>query len=296
MSTPTTFEVPVAHIDDTESIDQLITHLRQLHGSEFDFAVCAWSGSTCLSAPKDKTVYRFVMRSQDSEIQIQTGDWVRGLRGTKELLSQASEHQKEALWPGDALVTNHQIGDIEIAGSGIYHEITTETTEYHAPKVAFLRNLPDAPGGCAAYENAFRREVIPPEKPPEQGNDKMGTNRVNEHTLDMRPDRDPLPSKHHHGQVQTHTGLINHTETALVLPRSAYGLPLPNGTEEGHAVLYRDPLTKGTTDAFEIPVSPGSIVVTPSTSNCVYGHSFSNAFAMLVAVPGFVAPYVMINE
>lgn len=296
MSTPTTFEVPVAHIDDAESIAKLTTNLRQLHGSEFDFAVCSWNGATRLSAPKDKTVYRFVMRSQNAKIQVQAGDWVRGLRGSNELLSQSAQNQQEELWPGDALVTNEQIGDIEIDGSGVYYEITTATTEYHAPKAAFLRNLPDAPGGCAAYENAFRREVIPPEKPPEHTNDGMGTNRVNEHTLDMRPDREPLPSKHHHGQVQTYTGMINHTETALVLPRSAYGLPLPNGTEEGHAILYRDPLTKGTTDSFEIPVSPGSIVVTPSTSDCLYGHSFANAFAMLVAVPGFVAPYVMINE
>ncbi len=294
MSTPT--EIPIAHIDDPKSIHNLIEALRHLHGPAFDFAVETWQGQSNLSAPPNKTVYRFIMRSQKATITLNPGDWVRGLHHTAEPLAQVPSKIQEPLWPGDAIVTNSEIGDATLDGTGVYYAITTDTTAYQAPKVAFLRNLTDHPGGCAAYDHAFRREVIPPEKTARNAADKMGTNRVNEHTLDMRPDRLPLPSKHHHGQVQTPQGPVNHTETALVLPRATYGLPLPNGTEDGYAIIYRNPLTKGTTDAFEVPLRPGSIVVTPSTANSLYGHSFANAFAMLVAVPGFVAPYVMIQE
>ena len=82
----------------------------------------------------------------------------------------------------------------------------------------------------------------------------------------------------------------------MVLPRQAYGLPRVQNSDDGHAILYRDPLEKGTDDAFRVPVTPGSIVVTPSTSERLYGHCFENAFAMLVAIPGFVVPYEMIRE
>ena len=61
-------------------------------------------------------------------------------------------------------------------------------------------------------------------------------------------------------------------------------------------MIYRDPLNKKASDAFIVPVRPGSLVVTPSTGERLYGHAFENAFAMLVAVPGFVAPYVMIPD
>jgi len=293
---PTSFDIPVAHIDEPESIQYLVQALRDLHGPAFDFGVHTWQGKTVLSSPPNKTVYRFIMRSEKATISLNAGDLVRGLRNTTKPLAHVHTQTQEPLWPGDAIVTNSEIGDATIEGTGVFYAITTDTTAYQAPKAAFLRNLTDHPGGCAAYPNAFRREVIPPEKTDSNSPDKMGTNRVNEHTLDMRPDRSPLPSKHHHGQVQTTLGPINHTETALVLPRATYGIPLPNGTEEGHAIIYRDPLTKGTTDAFKVPVRPGSIVVTPSTAHGLYGHSFANAFAMLVAVPGFVAPYVMIQE
>ena len=296
MSTTTAFEIPVAHIDNPDSITELVQALRDIHGPSFDFGVHHWQGETQLTAPSNQTVYRFVMRAKNATISLNKGDLVRGLRDTTEPLATVDQDIQEPLWPGDAIVTNQDLGDAIIQGTGVYYEITTETTDYQAPKVAFLRNLPDLPGGCAAYENAFRREVIRPEPPPSNTADKRGTNRVNEHTLDMRPDRLPLPSKHHHGQVQTSNGMINHTETALVLPRSVYRLPLPNNTEDGCATIFRDPINKSTSDAFTIPVSPGSIVVTPSTENGIYGHSFTNALAMLVAVPGFVAPYVMIPE
>lgn len=296
MSATTTFDIPVAHIDNLESITNLIQALREIHGPAFDFGVHHWHGKTHLSAPPHKTVYRFMMRAEQATISLNKGDLIRGLRDSNEPLATVVDAIQEPLWPGDAIVTNQNLGEAIVHGTGVYYEITTDTTTYPAPKAAFLRNLPDLPGGCAAYENAFRREVIRPETPPPNATDHRGTNRVNEHTLDMRPDRLPLPSKHHHGQVQIANGMVNHTETALVLPRATYGLPLPNNTEDGHAIIYRDPLNKGTSDAFTIPVSPGSIVVTPSTESGIYGHSFSNAFAMLVAVPGFVAPYVMIPE
>lgn len=290
------FDIPVAHIDEPDSLPPVIRALKDLHGPAFDFAVRSWNGPTTIAYPPSKTVYRFVMRAHGASIALEKGDLIRGLRGSTEPLAHMPTPAQEPLWPGDVLVNHDEIGNSNIDGSGVYYEITTETTDYRAPKVGFLRNLQNQPGGCAAYENAFRREVLRPEKPASDSPDQMGTNRVNEHTLDMRPDRDPLPSKHHHGQVQTASGMINHTETALVLPRSAYGLPLPNGTEEGHAIIYRDPIQKKTSDPFTVPVRPGSIVVTPSTDQAIYGHSFQNAFAMLVAVPGFVAPYVMIKE
>lgn len=296
------FEIPVAHIDDPESIAALILALKDLHGSEFDFAIRTWHGPTVLSAPKDKTVYRFVLRATKATTQLIKGDQVHGASHSGPYLlqdiswCQATKNHTEPLWPGDTLVTNKQIGSATITGSGIYYEITTETTGYPVPKLALLRNLTNKPGGCAAYPNAFRREVLPPLKPLDKEKNRQGTNRVNQHTLDMRPDRTPLPSKHHHGQVRGAKGLVNHTETALILPRAAYGLPEVNRSIDGHAEFYRDPLKKGTADSFTVPLKPGSIVVTPSTKKRIYGHCFQNAFAMLVAVPGFVAPYVLMEE
>ena len=302
MTTVEPYEIPVAHIDNPESIDSLVQSLKNLHGCEFEFAVQSWQGPTVLSAPTGKTAYRFVMQSTNASIQLAPDDHVHGLSHAGPYHIQNNswgitlQSHTEALWPGDTIVTNNSIGSAHITGAGTYYEVIAETTDYPLPKLALLRNLTNKPGGCASYPNAFRREVLPPQKPSEHEMDRMGTNRVNQHTLDMRPDRQPLPSKHHHGQVQGSHGMVNHTETALVLPRSVYGLPETNGTTEGHAIIYRDPLNKGTSDSFTIPIKPGSIVVTPSTGDRIYGHCFQNAFAMLVAVPGFVAPYVLIKE
>ncbi|MDA0712129.1 MAG: hypothetical protein O3B73_18170 [bacterium] len=290
------FDIPVAHIDEPDAVGDLLATLRQIHGPAYEFALRTWEGETRLSAPKDKTIYRFVMRTERAALRLHPGDLVRGLPGAPGGVGRIQMAKQEALWPGDVITTGPEMGDGLVTGSGVCFEITAETTAYPAPKAAFLRHLPDHPGGCAAYPNAFRREVLPPDKEAANAASKRGHNRVNEHTLDMRPDRDPLPSRHHHGQVADATGPINHTETALVLPRSIYGLPLPNGTEEGRAVIYRDPLNKKASDAFIVPVRPGSLVVTPSTGERLYGHAFENAFAMLVAVPGFVAPYVMIPD
>jgi len=300
MSAASTFEIPVAHIDDPESITLLVHKLKDLHGSEFDFNVQSWDGETTLCAPPQKTAFFFVMRAQKATIALMPKDRIRGpsLNGPYHIYqapwAEVTAEHTEEIWPGDTIAANTEIGDTKLTGSGIYYQVTTPTTSYCAPKLALLRNLENKPGGCAAYDNAFRREALPPEATDKT--DHMGANRVNHHTLDMRPDRTPLPTRHHHGQVQGPSKMLNHTETALVLPRSVYGLPEVNANTEGHALFYRNPLTCGTSDAFTVPVKPGSIVVTPSTAKHLYGHCFENAFAMLIAIPGFVAPYVMIED
>jgi hypothetical protein len=121
----------------------------------------------------------------------------------------------------------------------------------------------------------------------------------------MRIDRDPRPRPHHHGPVTTGAGnKVNHSETALVLPRSRYALPpfrLQEGSpqasagardhsESGQIVIYHQPATDPS-DTITVPVRPGSVVVTPATVDHVAGHCFENAFAMLVAIPGFVSPH-----
>lgn len=300
MSTPS-FEIPVAHIHDPDSITCLENAYRDVHNDEVAVTVGFWEGGTQLEAPSGKTAYRFVVEATDAHISLTPGDPVRGGQvGPYE--STASGHRvvtashHEAVWPGDAIVTNDDLGPLELLGSGVYFEVIADSTDYPAPKLSLLRNLGDHPGGCAAYEEAFRRETLPPAPPDPASADRIGSNRVNEHTLDMRYDRQPPPSKHHHGPAVGPDGRVsNHTETAVVLARSVYGLPQVGSTDEGHAVIFRDPLEKGTEDAFKIPLQPGSIVVTPSTPERLYGHSFENAFAMLVAIPGFVVPYELIR-
>ena len=299
MST-TGFEIPTAHIDEPESIKQLENAYRDLHDDKVRVTVESWCGTTSLEPRTGRTTYRFVISSHNASIALQRGDTVRG--GTPEYYEASvsgndraiSKHQEE-VWPGDALTTNDHLGPLELLGSGVYFEVDAESTDYPAPKVSLLRNLEDQPGGCAAYVQAFRRETLPPAPIEEDLRDRIGSNRVNEHTLDMRYDRRPGPSKHHHGTVVgANDQVFNHTETAIVLSRSTYGLPEVGSETLGRALIYRDPAEKGTSDAFTVPVRPGSIVVTPSTPERLYGHCFENAFAMLVAIPGFVVPYELI--
>ena len=298
MSTPA-FEIPVAHIDDPESIAQLEQSYAAFHGDQFQVRIGSWHGETQLVPPDDRTAYRFLVTAESAVVQLLAGDTVRGGTGSaydrvEGGHSRSRSAHREALWPGDALISNDVLGPLSLAGSGTYFVVTTETTEYPSPKVSLLRNLGDQPGGCAAYDQAFRRETLPPA--PVRDQDLIGVNRVNEHTLDMRNDRTPLPSKHHHGTIKGPDGTLHtHTETAVVLARSVYGLPEVAPESEGSVIVYRDPEEKGTADSFTIPVRPGSIIVTPSTPDRLYGHCFSNAFAMLIALPGFVAPYVRIG-
>jgi hypothetical protein len=179
---------------------------------------------------------------------------------------------------------------LTVAGGGIYFEVSVEPTAYVAPAVAFLRHLMDKPGGCAAYPGAFRREALPPVRAAADAADQRGVNRVNEHTLDMRIDRSPPPIRHYHGPVPAGAWPVNHSETAIVLPRAAYGLPEVAEPDRGWLVVYRRP-AEDLADVETVAVSPGSVVVTPASVDRVVGHCFENVFAMLVAIPGFVAPY-----
>lgn len=293
MSLTQTFEIPVAHIDDPESVTDLIRALKSIHGASYDFAVGRWDGDTSLGPPASRTSYRFVVEAENACISLQPGDRIRGpspqgpYRRLEAHVAEADTFHTEAVWPGDVIVSNEALGPAGLTGAGAYFEVVTETTAYPVPKLALLRNLDNRPGGCAAYPGAFRRETIPPERPSQDDPDRVGTNRVNEHTLDMRPDRSPFPKKHYHGPVPGPKGtLFNHSETAIVLPRSAYNLPEVDNTPEGHAIIYRNP-ENGSSDSFTVPVRPGSIVVTPATRQGVYGHCFADAFAMLLAVPCF---------
>ncbi len=293
--------VPVAHIDDPRALSAVLSALRELHGPTYEFAVGEWGGDVRLIAPPGAVLYRFLMATTDAAVHLQAGDYVRGpssdvpaqpIEGT---LAEVTIDCTEALWPGDVVTATDQ-APVVLSGSGRYFEVTVEATTYCAPRAAFLRNLPDHPGGCAAYPGAFRREAIPPQRPPKEIPDQRGANRINEHTLDMRIDRKPTPIRHYHGPIAVGEGeLVNHSEIALVLPRAVYGLPEVAKADEGHLLIYRQPVVD-LTDTVTIPVCPGSIVVTPATVDGVMGHCFENCFAMLIAIPGFVAPYHMIEN
>jgi hypothetical protein len=291
--------IPIAHIDDPAAISALLTALRSLHGPPYEFAVGRWTGAVRLVAPLERTVYRFLIQTTAAAIQLRQGDLVRGptpngpYRAIDEALVEVTEDCVEALWPGDVVTATTE--PVMLTGSGVYFDVITEATDYLAPRAAFLRNLRDQPGGCAAYPGAFRREAIPPQRPAPDALDRRGVNRVNEHTLDMRMDRQPPPIRHYHGPIGLGTGVVvNHSEIALVLPRAVYGLPEVDQVDEGHLLIYRRP-AEDLNDTVIIPVRPGSIVVTPATPENTMGHCFENCFAMLVAIPGFVAPYTVIT-
>jgi len=293
--------IPVAHMDDPSTIALMLAALRDLHGPTYEFAVGQWGGTVQMIAPSGAVIYRFCMETDDAEIELQTGDLVRGAEKTDaygridDTLAAVTVAHGAELWPGDVVTATDQRA-VTLSGKGRYFEVTAEATDYNAPRAAFLRNLPDQPGGCAAYPGAFRREAIPPQKPKPEEIDQRGVNRVNEHTLDMRIDRKPTPIRHFHGPIRAEKDqVVNHSETAIVLPRSCYGLPEVDQRDSGHLLIYRQPATDPT-DTLTIPVRPGSIVVTPATSKQTMGHCFENCFAMLIAIPGFVAPYHMIAE
>lgn len=292
--------IPVAHVDDPSSVATLLTDLRALHGPTYEFAVGRWGGETRLIAPPGAVLYRFLIETDDAGVQLQPGDLVRGAAPTIACephdsgLATATAEQRVELWPGDVVTANDR-GVVTLFGSGRYFDVTVEATTYRAPRVALLRNLPDQPGGCAAYAGAFRRETIPPLRPVSGAPDQRGENRINEHTLDMRMDREPPPIRHYHGPIPVSPDdEVAHSEIAIVLSRSSYGLPPVGDGEHGHLIIYPQPALDPT-DQVTIPVRPGSIVVTPATAARTMGHCFENCFAMLVAIPGFVAPYHMLE-
>ena len=291
--------IPVAHIDDSDAINRLLNTLRALHGAPYEFAVGRWAGTVQLVAPLGRTVHRFCLETTEATVQLRRGEQVRGptpggpYHAINEDVAKLGADWQEALWPGDVITATTE--PVTITGRGVFFDVITETTPYPAPRAALLRNLRDQPGGCAAYPGAFRRETLPPQRPAADAADQRGINRVNEHTLDMRIDRRPPPIRHYHGPIALGPDrMVNHSEIALVLPRAVYGLPEVNQADEGHLLIYRHPAVDPT-DTVTIRVRPGSIVVTPATSETTLGHCFENCFAMLVAIPGFVAPYNMIT-
>ncbi|RLT38261.1 MAG: hypothetical protein DWI57_12320 [Chloroflexi bacterium] len=271
--------IPTGHIDDADSVRVVITALRALHGPDYDFALRRWHGMISFGSSPGRTRHFFVVKAD------QTCQVFPNLAGLG-----------EALWPGDVFCVRPGDGPIRVEGDGVAFEVTTQATDYPAPRLVHLRELTDKPGGCAAYPGAFRREALPPVRPPADAADRRGVNRVNEHTLDMRSDRTPLPIRHCHGPVAIGPdATVNHSETAIVLPRSLYGLPEVGKTDEGRVVIYTRPLEDPSAQVV-ISVRPGSVIVTQASSQRVMGHAFENAFAMLIAIPGFVAPYRMLEQ
>jgi len=278
--------IPTGHIDDPQSMERVIAALRELHGPTYDFALRRWHGTITFGSSPGRTRHFFVVEAN------QSCQLFPDLAGPG-----------EAIWPGDVFCVNAGDEPIRVEGDGVAFEVNTEASGYPAPRVVHLRELGDFPGGCAAYPGAFRRETLPPVRPAADADDRRGVNRVNEHTLDMRFDRTPPPIRHCHGPVAIGPGAtVNHSETAILLPRAVYGLPEVDKTDEGHVVVYTDPLNDPLNDPLDDPlddpaaqvtisVRPGSFVVTPASNQQVMGHAFENAFAMLIAIPGFVAPY-----
>ncbi len=261
--------IPVAHIDDAAALNGLLNALRALHGSTYEFAVGRWAGDVQMVAPPGRVLYRFLIETANAQVELRPGELVRGpnptgpYRTLAQELAEVLADQVEPLWPGD-VVTATSV-PVKLSGGGVYLDVLVEETEYGAPRAAFLRYLSDHPGGCAAYPGAFRREAIPPQRPASPAPDGRGVNRVNEHTLDMRIDRRPTPIRHYHGSVSVGNGaVVNHSETAIVLPRSLYGLPEIEGEAEGHVLIYNRPAADPS-DTTRIAVRPGSIVVTAAT-------------------------------
>jgi hypothetical protein len=295
-----TLDIPIAHVTEAGSVARVIEALQALHGPAYDFAVGQWDNPTRLEPREGKVIYRFVIQADEAGIVLAEGDPVRGpaphgpyrFEEPGGMWARVTTPHLESLWPGDVITVESDATEAPILnGRAIYFEVAAEQTGYRAPRLVMLRHLPDRPGGCAAYPGAFRREALPPERPGPGVEDRRGLNRVNEHTLDMRFDRTPPPIRHYHGPVACGSNqCANHSETAIILPRVVYGLPeVNNSSENGHIVVHRRP-AEDPTDIVIVPVRPGSIVVTPAAAGQVMGHRFENAFAMLVAIPGFVAP------
>lgn len=296
-------DIPIAHIDDEGSMRTLSLTLQSLHGPGYSFGLLRWGDTVELSSLADHVTYYFVVRAEDATIQLRPGDAVRGgmerdaYRPGDDGCARVTKHLRESLWPGDLFTLGPGADEtFRLHGRGVAFRVVVRVSGYVPPRLALLRHLPDKPGGCAAYPGAFRREALPPDRAGTSEHDARGTNRINEHTLDMRFDRDPPPVCHYHGPVTSGSdGLVVHSETAIVLPRRVYGLPEVGERDQGHLVIYRNP-AEDLTDQVRIPVTPGSIVVTPATPDGVMGHCFENVFAMLVAIPGFVGPYHVIDE
>jgi len=230
-------DIPIAHIDDEESVSELTDRLRAIHGPTYDFDLLRWDGTTDLDPDAGQVTYAFVVRASAAMILLHPGEQVRGgLAGEAygedaDGLSLVTKQHLEPLWPGDIFTVGpYEEKPLRLYGQGVAFRVSAEESGYARPRLALLRNLVDKPGGCASYPGAFRREALPPDRTKITETDARGTNRVNEHTLDMRIDRSPPPSPHFHGPVATGPNtLVNHSETAVILPRDVYELPCGHG-------------------------------------------------------------------
>lgn len=289
---------PVSHVDDEESLDRLTDVYAHIHGDEYRFALRRFRGEHRIYPMPGRLVACFLIQAREAGLGLFPDDLVRGPRAETRCepaegdLHRITERTWEPLWPGDTVCVDGRAHSMaNLTGEGVFLEVSAPMTAYVAPRLTLLRNLPDRPGGCAAHPGAFRREALPPVPSRPGDEDRRGVNRVNMHALDMRTDREPPPSPHHHGPVPIGAGKrVNHSETALILPRSRYGLPEHADRKPEHLVFYRNPL-HDPTDRITVPVEPGSIVITPAAEDWVMGHAFQNVFALLVAVPGFVSAH-----
>lgn len=291
-------ELPVAHGDDGAGWAQIAALLARIHGPTYQFAVRSFRGSLQIYPTPNRLVACFFLHARRAGVTLYPGDLVRGPDGGIRRrpaaggLHEVTERCYAEVWPGDTLCVDGRSRSMAgLSGQGAFFEVSAPLTAYRAPRLTLLRNLTDQPGGCAAYPGAFRREALPPVRPAAGVPDQRGVNRLNMHALDMRTDREPPPSRHRHGPVPVSAETsVPHTETALVLPRDLYGLPDHACGQAEHIVLYPDP-RQAAVEPIQVPVRPGSIVVTPGAADWTMGHCFENAFAMLVAIPGFVSPY-----
>lgn len=292
-------EIPTAHVDDEAATAALTDRLREIHGDPYAFAVDRWRERTVLEPDETRVSYHVVIEAEDCSVPVEPGDTVHGpppdgpYREGDGPFPRATEPHAVEIRPGDVIALAPGDDPVALAGAGSRFVVRTERTPYPAARVNLLRNVPDDAAGCAEYESAFRREVLPP-VPSDDADDARGVNRINQHTIDMRHDRDPPPVQHCHAPVSAGDGRrVAHTETAIVLDRSTYDLP-PVEASDPHVRIFRRP-HEDASDWFDLPVEPGSIVVTPATDDRVYGHAFRNAFAILVAVPSFTAPLTEIG-
>ena len=291
-------DVAVAHIGDRAGTARIVELLTGLHGSEYEFAVRRVRGSATLYPVPGRLTACFLMEAQGAGLSLFPGDLVRRpdagfpARTAADGLSEVTERHWHPVQAGDTVCIDDRARSMaSLSGDLAWFEVSMPVTDYVAPRLVLLRNLKDKPGGCAAHVGAFRRESLPPVRPPDGKPDRRGVNRVNMHALDMRTDRDPPPSPHCHGPVAVDgTEFVNHSETALVLPRTLYGLP-PHGADLPEQVEMYPRVSEPDAEPVAVPVRPGSIVVTPGGRDRTMGHCFVNAFAMLVAIPGFVSPH-----
>ncbi len=291
-------DIAVAHIGDRKATARITELLTDLHGSEYEFAIRHVRGSATLYPVPGRLTACFLMEAQGAGLSMFQGDLVRcpdagfPARAVGDDLSEVTERRWHPVQAGDTVCIDDRARSMaNLSGDLAWFEVSMPVTDYVAPRLTLLRNLKDQPGGCAAHAGAFRREALPPVRPVAADLDQRGVNRINMHALDMRTDRDPPPSPHCHGPVAAgDAGFVNHSETALVLPRSLYGLPSHGAGLPEQVEMYpciADPLGEPAV----VPVRPGSIVVTPGARGRTMGHCFVNAFAMLVAIPGFVSPH-----